>query len=254
MSKTRKWLLSAVALLGVVFASGTAVLAGSIQIDFSDKIGSYTGFESPGFAAGDFTASETTWNMVDADLSSGLLYSDGTAATGIQVDLGQGGGATVDWATGLSEASSGTVGTTIYDTDLMRDWVYSANNNNLGARVSGLPAGDYRVYALVREPNQLGRLYDVSIGVNIDTLGALPTAIADAAGVTTWTDGMNFTVADVTTTSDGDWISIIVDPTNANWGTLEGLQIVPITIPEPGSLGLLTLAVMGFVPFVRRRK
>ena len=239
-----------VSVVGLAMAMGGTAEAAplKIQFDVSDNVGSYTGYESPGYAAGDFTTAETTWNMTEGDVSSGLKYADGTDATTVTFDTGQGGGATVNWSSTPPTSQTGAGGG-IYATSLMRDWHYTSGNNNLGARVNGLPAGEYRVYALVREPSELGRLYDVSIGVNIDTIGASPTAITNATGVTTWTVGKNYAVADLTTTASTDWLSIIVDPTNNQYGTLEGVQIVQI--PEPMTMALLAL---GLPVMIRRRR
>lgn len=203
---------------------------GVIQIDCHNGSGSYTGSESPGHAAGDVTG--TTWNMVTGD-SSSLVYADGSAATGVSVDFGEGGGATINW--GVTQLTSGVGSSTgIYNTDLMLDWFYADGNDNLGARVTGLSAGDYRVYALTREGDQLTRTYDVTIGLNISNPGDAgaveTTGVGVASGSATWVDGENYAVTDVTVTGPGDWVTIIVDPISSQYGTLQGLQIVPLTI------------------------
>ncbi len=252
---TRKCFLLTLAMLtalSMVVAPCTFVQASSIQFDFSDSQGVYNGYDSPGFAAGDFTSSETTWSQLSLDSSSGFLYSDGAAASGIAVDFGRGGGTMIDWNIEPATTASGGATSGVYDTALMRDWLETSGDNSLGARVSGLPAGDYRVYALVCEFPYPDDPYDVSIGVNIDTNVASPLPVGDATGVTTWVDGLNYAVADVTVSSDTDWITVIVDPTKFGYTALPGIQIVPV--PEPGSLGLLMLAAMGLIPFARRRK
>lgn len=202
---------------------------GILQIDCHNIDATYTGSESPGHDTGDVT--DTTWNTVTGD-SSTLVYADGSAATGVSVDFGEGGGATVTWTNAQQTADLGSP-TGIYNTDLMHDWFYSNGGDNLGARVTGLSAGSYRVYAMTREGNQLTRTYDVTIGVNISAPGDAgaveTTSVGVASGDTAWIDGENYAVTDVTITGPGDWITIIVDPTNAGFGTLQGLQIVPLT-------------------------
>jgi MYXO-CTERM domain-containing protein len=219
----------------IMMALGPAVLsAGSVGIQFDvskPSYAPYVGTESPGHSLGEFLPSHTSWNAVTGDTSSGLLYADGSAATGVEIDFGRSsGGTTIDW--GLAGAPWSYDGSTIlpiYDTDLMRDWMYSSGNNNLAARVRGLPAGSYSVVALVREPNELDRTYNVNLGVNLnDTGDTTPLAITDATGVTTWTPGKNFARAVVTSSGPSDWITAIVDPTNAGYSTLEGLQIAPV--------------------------
>jgi len=227
-------LTASIAVLFLVAVTVTTAQAATIQFDFSDDVGSYTGSQSPGHLAGDVTG--TTWNLAVGDVGSGLTWDDGTPAIGVQLDVGNG-SPNIDWGGGLGEYSIGTTGVAIYDTDLMRDWHYSSGNANLGARVSGLAAGDYRVYALVREGNQLARTYDVAVGVNINALGdpgvVETTPISDASGITTWVDGRNFAATDVTVSGTSDWVTVIVDPTNEQWGTLEGLQIVSSGPPPP---------------------
>ncbi len=220
---------TALTLTSVLLAGCLASLApaATLLIDFSDNVGVYTGTASPAHAAGDATGAN--WNLAVGDVGSGLVWDDGTPATGVQVDVGRGAPA-INWGIGLPEATSSAVGVPIYDTNLMRDWHYTTNNDNLGARVSGLAPGNYRVYALVREPNQLGRTYNAAIGVNMDGTTDPTvfetTPITNAAGITDWTDGKNYAATNVTVTSPTDWITVLVDPTNAGYGTLQGIQIV----------------------------
>jgi len=112
-------------------------------------------------------------------ISSTLVFGDGTAATGVTAQLADGPDdpATNFFTTGLSGGvSSNTSGTGVGGTDLTNDWVFTRNNDNLGFRVSGLAVGEYDVYALVREPNQLGRTYDVGIGIgNTSNIADLTT-------------------------------------------------------------------------------
>ncbi|HUT35013.1 MAG TPA: PEP-CTERM sorting domain-containing protein [Planctomycetota bacterium] len=222
----------------VVLAIAALAAAAPIQFDMSDNDGSYSGTVSPGHAFGDVLNTETTWNTLWADQGSGLVYADTSAATGVAFDAGRGQPA-INWGNAYTAEYAVTGGGGIYGTSLMQDWVYTSGDNNLGARVSGLEAGDYRVYALVREwsggsPPGPERTYDVKIGVNIDRLDqptSYPIRMTDATGVTAWTPTKNYAVAQVTTTGPSDQVSIIVDPTSASYGTLQGFQIVKMAAP-----------------------
>lgn len=79
----------ALALAGVSFGS-------TIQFNMSNGTITYAGNNAP---AG---LTDTVWNSVAGDVASGLLYSDGSAATGVALDVGMAsvigpGGTVEDW-------------------------------------------------------------------------------------------------------------------------------------------------------------
>ena len=248
--KTRtKTLLTALTTSALLALATGSAHAASIQFDVGNLQGSYSGTEAAAHAAGDLGAGDTTWNTVIGDASSGFFYTDGSAATGITVDFGLGAG-DIDWSSAPGPSNVGGATTSgIYDTALMRDWLFT-NGSNLGVRIKGLAAGEYTVYALVKEPTASTRTYDVGIGVDTDdttALGDLTTQSIAAGLPETWTAGTNYVAQAVTVSSTDDWIVIITDPTNASFGTLQGFQIVP----EPSSLALLG---MGGLLIARRRR
>ncbi|MGJ8655281.1 MAG: PEP-CTERM sorting domain-containing protein [Akkermansiaceae bacterium] len=245
-------------LLGVASSSQAAV---SLQIDFdSTTVGTYSGNDAPAAIA------DTVWNgNANADVFSGLLYGDGTAALGVTLELGatdeNASGTVLDFtgndARGPSQNTDIQGG--IYDSDLTDDWVFDRNNADIGARITGLAVGVYDVYAITKEPNELTRTYDVGIGVftaaNGNSISSASTeltttAIGDATGTTTWVNGLNYALTRVTITDTTDYIAVVVDPTNERFATLGGLQIV--AVPEPSSTALLGLGTLGFI--LRRRR
>ncbi len=185
-----------------------------------------------------------------------LVFGDGTAATGVTVQLGDSSNAPVDG--GFFSGGDGNGGGTgavpgILDTTLGQDWIFSRGNDNLGVRVSGLAAGEYNVFAIVREPSALDRTYDVGIGVG-DTSNLADLTVSSIGAITddnlAFAEGLNFVQQTVTVGSTSDFITVIVDPTNAAFGTIGGLQIV--AVPEPSSTALIGLGLMGFA--LRRKR
>ncbi len=202
-----------------------------IQFDCGDDQGWYLGTKAPAHHLNDFHPSERTWNMMEGDVSSDLLWADGTPASGLEVDVGAsaGGGGAINRGTRLNIANYGAGTGHPYDAFLMRDWFYTSGDADMGWRVKGLPAGTYRVYALVREPNQLARTYDVDIGANLTTKTASAQSVTDASGLSDWYAGKNYVTAEVTISGTSDYITIIVDPTGSGqWATLEGVQIMKL--------------------------
>lgn len=247
-------------IIAASLAVSSAHAATSLQIDFGTG-GVYAGTLAP---AG---ISDTTWNgNANLDVTSGLLYGDGTAATGVILELGatneNAAGTLLDFTGNDARGPSANTDTQggIYDTTLTDDWVYDRRNADIGVRVSGLAAGEYDVYAITKEPNELTRTYDVGIGVvtaangnSISSASAelTTTAVGDATGSTTWVNGQNYALTRVTITDTSDYIAVVVDPTNERFATLGGLQIVEV-VPEPSSTALLGLGALGFI--LRRRR
>ena len=235
-----------------VLATSSIASGVTLQIDFGLADGAFDGTAAP---AG---LTSTLWNGdVDSDVGGvdgGTLVDIDGNTTNITLDLGEGANGAADFfdAVTIRNSSNTDAGNGILGTALYQDWLFTSGNDNLGARLSGFAAGEYDVFALVREPNQLGRTYDVGIGVgnttDITTLGV--QAIGAAANNDAFVSGQNFVQQRVTITDTSDFITVLVDPTNAGFGTLAGLQIVSV-VPEPSSVALLGL---GFMSFVLRRK
>ena len=233
-----------------LLAATTSVQADTIQFDFGAPggLGTYVGNNAPaGIGA-------TVWNGVftnQTNPTGGLVFADGSAATGVTIETGEGIGA-IDWNAPIDRGRNNNASGSgdIYDTALTGTWFFGVNEN-IGVRVSGLAPGDYDVYSINREPTEPGRTYDVGIGVadTTDFTGLAVTSLAgQATNATTFVDGHNFATERVTVTSTADFITVIVDPTNDRFATISGLQIVavPQTIPEPSSFAvILGLGVAG---------
>lgn len=104
-------------------------------------------------AAPGFT--DTTWNKVQTpDLASGLLFADGTAATGVGINVGASVNTSTLMTIGLGETPSGNTqlatGTGIYaGTSVGTDAIFEKSNStgtnvgSVGVQITGLVAGTY---------------------------------------------------------------------------------------------------------------
>jgi hypothetical protein len=212
----------------------------ALQIDVGDRSGAYQGADSPAHHRGDLAAEQNTWSSVETDVRAGLRFADGSIAHRVSIDFGHQHNATgpVLWWLDPGDSESGIHShedevAPLYDNVLMRDWMYTNDNNHLGVRVAGLPAGWYRVYAIVREGNALDRTYDVAIGVDLDGFTpATTTSLGEARDVAEWRANVNYATRDVEVRRESDRITILIDPTNESFATLQCLQIVAIEPPQ----------------------
>ena len=149
--------------------------ASSILLDFGPTaVVPADALRDPGHASGVVPGTEITWNRITGDTNT-LYYSDGTAATGITLDLGRStavgpvGDDTINFSdNGFTVSALGTtVNTGVYaGTSPVRDGIFGGangtNNLALGLRVDGLPAGTYRIVVHGRNSNtatQAGLLF-----------------------------------------------------------------------------------------------
>ena len=134
------------------------VRATSLLLDFGPTAA--TGADAlrdPGHATGVVPSGEVAWNRIVGDTNT-LYYGDGTAATGVTLDLGRSsavgpvGDDNINFSdNGFSVNALGTaINTGVYvGTSPVKDGIFGGaggtNNIALGLRVNGLPAGTYRI-------------------------------------------------------------------------------------------------------------
>ncbi len=259
---SRTTVVSSVCLAMLVSSIWTTAAHGvSIQFDFGNNQGSFdNSTNSPAHDLGFLGSNDNRWNTVNGDASTGLVFSDGTPATGVSIDTGR-----QEFASGAinfaqNPSTFGTGLTGFYDNALLEDWLSTIGDDNIGVRVSGLPAGHYRVFGIVREGDAPTRTYSAAIGVNgslyDDDAGQVSPGfdvlVGTAGAPADWVSGQNFFTSGVTITDPSDFIVFILDPTNTQFASLNGLQLV--AIPEPSTGLLLSFGLFGLVRRRRNRR
>ena len=152
MKRTR--ITSLIATLGLLLACSLTAGATSLLLDFGPTaVTTAYATNSPAHAIQAVPATEVIWNQIVGDTNT-LYYSDGSAATGVTLDLGRSadGVDTIDFNdNGFSvSALGGSISTGVYaGTSPVKDGIFGGSttaNTAVGLRVDGLPAGTYTLY------------------------------------------------------------------------------------------------------------
>lgn len=210
-----------------------------LQFDIGHRAGLYTGTNSPGHAAGDFHAHENVWTQIVGDQAGAFVMADGNLCpVPITVDYGHGEGA-IDWDAKPVDPWGNIYSRArgVFDSELCQD--HRPWDHDLGFRVSGLPEGTYRIYALCRSVRRAGASYDVSFGTNLDQQLERPTVIPpmDPDKEPYWLEGETYAVGEVTVSGPEDWATFITRysrersvQTTSHHGrsVLLGLQIIEV--------------------------
>ncbi|MCC5851003.1 MAG: PEP-CTERM sorting domain-containing protein [Verrucomicrobia bacterium] len=219
-------------------------------------------------------ASFETWNILGtSDVASGLLWGNGTAATGVTLDLGVSGDnntvneSIIDFSTQPSSSSAlgGRTNTGVFDGNSVgKDAIFNSGSPQLGLKIGGLALDTYYVYVVgintnlgnfASNPND-GNLIPMNIGAlatgdvaTLDTDGLSAVNIPNNV-FSSWSQGANYARFEVTLTNDNPYLTIFTYD-NSNRGFLNAVQIV--AIPEPGTLVLLGIALGTLLIFRRRQ-
>ncbi|MEM1443462.1 MAG: hypothetical protein AAGF67_14035, partial [Verrucomicrobiota bacterium] len=182
-----------------------------LQFDLGHRAGLYQGTNSPAHNAGDMASHESHWTQIIGDQSGTFVMADGNLCEHpIRVDYGHGDGE-IDWdaepVDPWGQVYSKAEG--IFNTALCQDhrpWDF-----DLGLRVSGLPAGTYRIYALCRSVRRAEAFYEVGFGTNMKKLPTEPIEIPpmDPDKTPKWEQGVTYEAADVVVEGPEDWATFI---------------------------------------------
>lgn len=275
--KTSRTMLVALTAVGTLALAAESPAA-ALLLDFGPTaIQSPYFTASPGYAAGDVALATPKWNTIGAaDVASGaLLWSDNTPATGIALDLTAGTGTTSAGPATLAfggatqpGSSSGlgggtginVAGSVYYATSPGKDAIFSGSATTtytaIGARLSGLADGEYRVYVTSRNTNlSSAAATAVSIAATSGAATYTIPALASESNVatTSWIAGNNYLLGTVTISADNPYLTVVTEGASSasdKRGFLNTLEIV--SVPEP-TMAALALLVGGFAAARRRR-
>jgi hypothetical protein len=279
----------------VLFAAAVATAPLSaqqaIQFDFGPTV--VTGADllnSPGHTQ-QLSSAYNTWNQVQvADVTSGLLFGDNTAATGVGINTGITTLAAPGTLTlGTQPTNNSALGTRtnagVYaGTSVGKDGIFGATSAStpsyVGAQITGMNAGTYTVFVTSRNTNSVQSTnsyaqviyagtsasagdFNFSGYLSPVTLNYASTAGNDQGNFTSaWSNGQNYASFTLTILS-GEAINVAVSGTSALSGERRGfinsIQIIDASlvsaIPEPSTYAALAgLVALGAVVMSRRRK
>lgn len=265
MTKPTRILLLALSAFGL----SAALQAQVLQLDFGPTVVTGTSQTNSPYHTANGTFTDTIWNQVQAvDIAAnGLVWSDGTTATGISVNIG----ATTAPGTALSLANTPSrndamgisTNTGIYaGTSVGTDGLFTGNGGNtraVGVQIAGLSTGTYSVYITARNTS-LGAQTQIvyadkasSAGnFNFGTYANQTLTYANSSAFTSsWVAGENYTVFTISITS-GEVLNLASLGVSER-GVLNSVQIVS-SVPEPSSYALLAGAGGLFITAIHRKR
>lgn len=216
----------------------------------------------------------TSWNKISTaanddnqpvlDVTSGMLFADGSDATGVSVNLGVATGTIIGLGTQPTRNSplGGTHNSGIYATGSVgRDGVFAGTSVPMGVQITGLAAGTYDVYLATRNTSFNGDYKQISFAgagtadANYDYTGygsSTLTFVASAAP-STWVQGESYVKLTVNLAA-GEALNIAVageSGGNPDRGIINALQIV--SVPEPG-YGVMACGFLVTLAFRRQAR
>jgi hypothetical protein len=280
LGRHRHFKRHAAPLVALLILVASPLYAASINFDVGTNQGTSTVARGPAYSAdgGEATLSDsqTVWTSIAADDTT-LFYTDGSAATGVALNLGL---ETTTTSQILDLNSTGTIGSTgssapvgnsgppsHLDHRMGRDYLRSSTSSlAFGAQVIGLPAGSYYVY-VIADNLFSSTVLQMTSYVGVTTAGSTTIDYsgfaseihennpASHASPTTWLFGDNYARYNLVIQA-GDAINIVIDD-GLNLSTLaatnsilNGIQIVAVPAPAALPGGLFIFAAL----LMRRRR
>lgn len=220
-------------------------------------------------SSGVFT--DTSWNQVQTADPASLVYSDGTAATGLALNLG---GTGDDTSTTIaltnqpdtSSALGGTTNTNIYASPSVgRDGIFEGTTQfvtrRVGFQLTGLAAGTYDLYVGARNTSAAPNAYTQTVYAAAGATGDFSYTgfdnkvlafAGDNTATESWVENSNYVKLTVTLT-EGQALNLAVAGAGQQTrGFLNFVQIV--AVPEPGATGFLGLGALAVMGIARRRR
>lgn len=260
-----------VLVLSCLLSLGSIASAAILQLDFGPD--TPTLLTNSPYHTESGSVADSSWNVVGKDdVGSGLLYSDGSAATGVSLNLGVSPNTSVidfDTNPGKSSSLGGVTNEGVFaDGSVGQDGIFDGNggeDNRIGFQITGLAAGIYDVYLVGLNTNTKvnGELTNehgaFATGVlstwDTSTLSTTQFEYLDDEENTdpnlTWVENHNYAKIRVTLDDTNPVLSGTVFNANGDRGFLNTVQVV--TIPEPGTLVLVGMGLGGLFLFRRLR-
>lgn len=257
------------------FAMAASASAQVLMLDFGPTTSTGTDRLVSPYHTATPSFTQTTWNTIGTgDLLTGAVWSDGTSATGVSINLG--GNTSPGTVVGLATVPSGSTltGTTITSgvyagTSPGRDGIFTGTTGQdraIGVQVGGLSAGTYDIYITGRNTNtSAATVQNFFIGTSASAgdfdFAAFSTKSLSFGNTVTsatanWTENANYVKFSVTLTS-GQFLDIAArGGTGETRGFLNAIQIVNTAspVPEPSAFAFLAgLVSLGGTIFLRRR-
>lgn len=266
LSHTRSLVFSGALLL---MAAGSAT-ANVLMIDFGPTTVTGADQSNSPYHTVDSEYTGTSWNKVQtADVTSGVLWGDGTSAAGITLNLGRSSSLNANVLTFAGAPVSAELGTgtntgVFSNTSVGRDAIFY-DTELVGIAIDGLGAGTYDIYIVGANTNR-----DTSAGAtmgfwamnaantnNIDTTSFLsdPDATSTNSVVSSWIEGSNYVKLTVTLSEANPYLVIFSTGVTANEerGFLNSIEVV--SVPEPSQTGAaLGVIVLGLAVIARRMR
>lgn len=248
-----KFIIFLIGVLLGVFSTPSLSLGQSILFDFGDS--NSGGTVGPAFSlnggTGALDNADNNWNdIATSDVSTGLVFADGSAATGVSIDLGiDASGTNLDYNSAIGAATRNGSNASGVFTSISPTSTYSRpsfNGRGYGARVSGLAAGTYDIYVVSKNTFSSGLGLDFTIYAGVDGLGgttfdygSLTSSLIsnDSSNEANWSENANYAKFTVSLTGGESLFFASDAAASGNQSVLNAVQIVQV--PEPSTYAML---------------
>ncbi|HWL53915.1 MAG TPA: hypothetical protein VNQ90_15855 [Chthoniobacteraceae bacterium] len=240
--------------LAVLFLLPIAASASVLMLDFGPTTVAPADQTNSPYHTVNTSFSDTAWNKIEITNPASLVYSDGSAATGVTLTLGSSPNSTVVDFSSLpthSNALGTQIGTGVFaGTSVGRDGIYRGNvgsqNNQVALKIGGVTAGTYEIYVVGLNTNTRisdqspMNFYAAATGdvSTFDTGGLTPDATTLITANTPWMEGGSYGKITVDLAA-GQYLVLVSDGAGSeSRGFLNSVQIVAIPEPSTVILGL----------------